>query len=105
MSRSIGDLCATSVGVTPEPGIIILFKFIETFEYEITKDCKYIVVCSDGVWEFLSNKQVCSMVDSYYVNNNPNGACDKLVDESLKEWKKEDEVVDDITAICVFFNK
>jgi len=23
MSRSIGDLCATSVGVTPEPGILI----------------------------------------------------------------------------------
>jgi hypothetical protein len=45
------------------------------------------------------------MVEGYYQTNNPNGACDKLVDESLKNWKKEDEVVDDITAICVFFNR
>lgn len=63
------------------------------------------MVCSDGVWEFLSNKQVCGYVDSYFKAGNPNGACDKLVDESLKNWKKEDEVVDDITAICVFLNK
>jgi len=26
MSRSIGDLCATSVGVMPTPGMIFLYK-------------------------------------------------------------------------------
>jgi len=45
------------------------------------------------------------MVDGFFNNNNPNGACDKLIDESLKQWKKEDEVVDDITAIVVHFNR
>ena len=45
------------------------------------------------------------MVDGFYQSNNPSGACDKLIDESVKFWKKEDEVVDDITAICVFFNR
>lgn len=104
MSRSIGDVCATSVGVTPEPGIFNILK-IEIFEYELTHDCRYMIVASDGVWEFLSNKKVCELTNYYYNNNNPNGACEKIVDESLKFWKKEDEVVDDITAIIVVFNR
>ena len=49
MSRSIGDFIATKLGVIPEP------KFIEE---KIDKDCKFIVVASDGVWEFLDNETV-----------------------------------------------
>jgi hypothetical protein len=45
------------------------------------------------------------LVDPFYNTVNPNGACEKLVDESVKFWKKEDEVIDDITCITVFFNK
>jgi len=43
-------------------------------------------------------------VNTYFSSNNPSAACDKLIAESLKMWKQEDEVVDDITAICVFLN-
>jgi hypothetical protein len=32
-------------------------------------------------------------------------ASEKLISESVNWWKKEDEVIDDITAICVFFNE
>ena len=28
-------------------------------EFEVTEDDKFIVIASDGVWEFLDNKTVC----------------------------------------------
>jgi serine/threonine protein phosphatase PrpC len=49
MSLSLGDYCAQSVGVIPDPEII---------EYEVTPEDIYMVIASDGVWEFLSNDKV-----------------------------------------------
>ena len=49
MSRSLGDLQAKECEVIPEP---------EIFEYEINSNTRFIVVCSDGVWEFLKNENV-----------------------------------------------
>ena len=47
MSRSIGDLCAVKVGVTAEPEILV---------HKLTYKDQYLVIASDGVWEFLSNE-------------------------------------------------
>ena len=94
MSRSIGDLIASTLGVIPEP------KFIEE---KIDKDTKFLVIASDGVWEFLDNETVRDMVMPYYQKNDPNGACKELIKKSTEWWNKEDIVVDDITVIVVFF--
>ena len=45
------------------------------------------------------------MVIPFYAQNLPSKACDKLIQESVDWWKKEDEVIDDITAVCIFFNE
>ena len=94
MSRSIGDFIATKLGVIPEP------KFIEE---KIDKDTKFIVIASDGVWEFLDNDTVKNMVMPFYEKNDPNGACKELIKKSTEFWNQEDVVVDDITAVVVFF--
>ena len=94
MSRSIGDFIASTLGVVPEP------KFIED---TIDKDTKFIVAASDGVWEFLDNETVRDIVMPYYEKNDPNGACKELIKKSTEWWNKEDIVVDDITAVVVFF--
>ena len=94
MSRSIGDLIASTLGVIPEP------KFLEE---KIDKDTKFIVVASDGVWEFLENNTVRDIVMPYYEKNDPNGACKELIKKSTEWWNKEDIVVDDITVVIVFF--
>ena len=94
MSRSIGDLIASTLGVIPEP------KFIED---TIDKDTKFIVVASDGVWEFLDNNAVKDIVMPYYEKNDPNGACKELIKKSTEWWNQEDIVVDDITVVVVFF--
>ena len=94
MSRSIGDFIASKLGVIPEP------KFLEE---KIDKDTKFIVVASDGVWEFLDNETVKNMVMPYYEKKAPIGACKELIKKSTEFWNQEDIVVDDITCIVVFF--
>jgi serine/threonine protein phosphatase PrpC len=94
MSRSIGDFIASKLGVIPEP------KFLEE---KIDKDTKFIVVASDGVWEFLDNETVKNMVMHYYEKKDPIGACKELIKKSTEFWNQEDIVVDDITCIVVFF--
>ena len=93
MSRSIGDLIASTLGVIPEPVFI---------EKDITNNTKFIILASDGVWEFLDNKKVKELVTPFYLKNDPEGACKALIKESTKWWEDEDVVVDDITVIAIF---
>jgi len=58
MTRSFGDEVASRVGVTAEPGkffflLFILFIFIEILELDLCPEDRFIVLASDGVWEFL----------------------------------------------------
>jgi serine/threonine protein phosphatase PrpC len=46
MSRSFGDHAAAEVGVTAEAEIL---------EMNLNESDKFIILASDGVWEFLSN--------------------------------------------------
>ena len=94
MSRSIGDLKGKQIGVIPDPGIL---------EYDLCDKTKYIVACSDGVWEFLNNDEVKEIGKKYYAQNDPSGFCHNLVDQSLNLWEANDIVVDDITAVVAFF--
>ena len=57
MSRSMGDRVAHSVGVSAEP---------EVKEFTLGLDDKFMVIASDGVWEFLSNEDVANIVLPYY---------------------------------------
>ena len=47
MSRSLGDQIAHTAGVSTEP---------EVMKFEVGPEHKFIVIASDGVWEFLSNE-------------------------------------------------
>ena len=94
MSRSIGDLEGKNFGVTAEPGII---------EYNISENTKYVVLGSDGIWEFLSNEHVKNLGKAFYLNNDPNGFVEELLTQSLIEWRCNDSIVDDSTVIVLYF--
>ena len=95
MSRSLGDFQAKECGVIPTPEII---------EYEINPNTKYFVVCSDGVWEFLTNENVRDIGNKYYYNNNDVvGFCNELVNIAVNVWGEREKARDDITAVAVFF--
>ena len=94
MSRSFGDFQSKEYGVISEPTFV---------EYCLDENCKYIVICSDGVWDFLDNENVVKIGNKYYLNNNPEGFCSELLEKASYWWQKEDIVIDDITALIVFF--
>mmetsp|Transcript_29367 Transcript_29367/g.52576 ORF Transcript_29367/g.52576 Transcript_29367/m.52576 type:complete len:98 (-) Transcript_29367:1058-1351(-) len=95
MSRSLGDLVAASVGVSCEPEIL---------EFNLTPEDKFIVLGSDGVFEFLSNEEVVKIVVPYWKLGDPQSAADMIVKEAHARWCTEEEVVDDITCIVIFLD-
>ncbi len=94
MSRSLGDFKSKEYGVINEPSFA---------EHILDELCKYIVVCSDGVWDFMDNEKVMKIGNKHYINNNPNGFCEEVLGNASYWWEKEDVVIDDITALIVFF--
>ena len=96
MTRSFGDEVAARVGVIAEPEIL---------ELDLCKDDKFIVLASDGVWEFLSNEDVASIVYPFFEKRNAEGAAEALVRESYLKWKQEeDDIIDDITCVIIFLD-
>jgi len=89
MTRSFGDLVAASVGVTSDPEII-------TYRHQ-TGD-QFIILASDGIWEFISSEEAVELVASA---NSPEEACNLLAEEATRRWKAEEDVVDDITVVVV----
>ena len=63
MSRSLGDQIAHSVGVSSLPEIKSRYIGIND---------KFVVIGSDGVWEFLSNQDVAEVVLPFYKINHTN---------------------------------
>ena len=94
MSRSIGDFRGKTVGIIPNPGIL---------EYDLNKTTKFVIVCSDGVFEYMSNDKVKDLGKKYYLENNASEYCHQLLIQSFDQWLKKDTFVDDITAVVAFF--
>ena len=94
MTRSFGDRVAATVGVMSEP---------EIKEFNFEEEDKYMIIASDGIWEFISSQECIDIIQSYYESNDLKGCCEYLYQESSKRWLKEEEVIDDTTLILVFF--
>jgi serine/threonine protein phosphatase PrpC len=91
MTRSFGDMVATSVGVVSTP---------EIWEKKISGSDRFLVLASDGVWEFISSEEVVKIVSKC---EKPEEACRILEQESRQRWKKEEGVIDDITSLVIIF--
>ncbi len=95
MSRSIGDFIAKKIGVINEP---------EIFDYNICEDDKFIILASDGLWEFVSNEDARNIVNLYYFQGNLNKAIEELISFAKKKFLQIGSYVDDITIILIFLN-
>ena len=94
MSRSFGDKVAASVGVSSDP---------EITERILQPEDKILVLASDGVWEFLSSQAVLDLVTPFYKEGDARGAAELVCQSAENRWKQEEDVVDDITAVILFF--
>ena len=95
MSRSFGDEIAKKIGVYSEPEVKI-------FPYN--EEDKFIVIASDGLWEYVSNKEVTDIVGKYHEKNDCDGAVSKLYEISKERWIKYDDYIDDISIIVAFLD-
>ena len=94
MTRSIGDKISKAVGVTSDPEVIAR---------KLCKDDKFLIIASDGVWEYISNENAVDIVRNYWEQNSIEEATQALVSEASKKWKKE-EYTDDITVVIIFLS-
>ena len=85
---------AHSVGVSSIPEVI---------EINLGPNDKFAVIASDGLWEFLENEKICEIVLPFFKLNQPESAANALVKEAHQKWREEEEVVDDITVVVIFF--
>lgn len=91
-TRSIGDLVSEELGVIAEPEI--LCKALNAHD-------KFIVIASDGVFEFLTSQSVVDIVKKF---DDPSDACQALVEEAYNRWLQYEVRTDDITAICIYLD-
>ena len=98
MSRSIGDKIAHSIGVINEP---------EIMEFTSDELAKVIVLGSDGVFQFLNNKEICDFIFEKKEKNVDNNEyiCKRIINLARNKFiENEDYVIDDITISLVFIN-
>jgi serine/threonine protein phosphatase PrpC len=86
--RSLGDVVAHTAGVISEP------EFTE-FELDPKTD-KFLVIATDGLWEFVTNEETIEIVEGQV---GPAQAVDTLVTEAGTRWMAEEQVIDDTTVI------
>lgn len=94
MARTLGDESVKAYGViaTPEIG---------TAEVDLSKD-PFIILASDGVWEFLDSSFVVKAVAKKIKTDGPENTIRKLQREARKRWKQEEgDYCDDITSILL----
>eukprot|EP00908_Phaeocystis_cordata_P017226 Transcript_28556.p1 GENE.Transcript_28556~~Transcript_28556.p1 ORF type:complete len:246 (-),score=125.73 Transcript_28556:205-942(-) len=92
MARSIGDHLVKTVGVISEP---------EVTKYETKEGDAFLVMASDGVWEFIESPECVQLVDEF-IATSATEACTRLIETAAAKWRQEEgDYRDDITAICV----
>jgi len=88
-SRSMGDKLIHKYGVSAE---------VQCLEQPRTRLDRFIVVASDGVFEFLSNMEVIEIVSKC---DTVETAAKLLSAEARKRWLSEEQASDDITTIII----
>eukprot|EP00619_Florenciella_sp_RCC1007_P010346 CAMPEP_0205913026 /NCGR_PEP_ID=MMETSP1325-20131115/6240_1 /ASSEMBLY_ACC=CAM_ASM_000708 /TAXON_ID=236786 /ORGANISM="Florenciella sp., Strain RCC1007" /LENGTH=346 /DNA_ID=CAMNT_0053279813 /DNA_START=19 /DNA_END=1059 /DNA_ORIENTATION=- len=95
MARSLGDTIAHSAGVISEPVI--------TYEVLDPEKTAFLVIASDGLWEFMSDQDVISQTAAAVAEGKQlRPIVDELINTSNNLWLKEEEVIDD-TTVCVAY--
>lgn len=94
MTRSIGDTVLSEYGVCPVP---------EVSYTTVGATDSFVVLASDGVWEFMSSQEVVDLVGRLRrEGRSAADASDALVREAVRRWRRHEVVVDDTTAVVMY---
>lgn len=94
MSRALGDLHAQRLGVSASAELI---------EHTIRPDNEFVIVASDGLWDFVSIQEAVDNV-SMYGRTGARIAAESLSKLALSRWSKIDngQSIDDITILVAY---
>eukprot|EP01035_Chromulina_nebulosa_P017471 gene17471-23023_t len=92
-TRSLGDMYAEELGVSAEP---------EIYVRDLNKNDRYIIIASDGVFEFLTNQMVMDMTMRF---NDPLEACKSIVNSAYNMWLQYEVRTDDISIIAIYIDE
>lgn len=97
MARTLGDASVKDHGVVATPEVC----------GPVTVDMKenpFMILASDGVWEFLDSEFVVKAVAKKIASDGPERTIQKLQRESRKRWRQEEgDYCDDITSVLIQF--
>jgi serine/threonine protein phosphatase PrpC len=94
MSRSVGDTVGKAAGVISTP---------EITTHKITDADRYLVIASDGLWEFIETEECVQLTQKWIRQHNKKSATEAvqyLYKESKRRWLENETVTDD-TTICI----
>lgn len=92
VSRSMGDSVAKRLGVISTPDVVTLK--LDQKSYKIVVGC-------DGVWDGLSNAEVCKIIANDHMNVQE--VSNRLTAESVKALDRV-QLDDNVTSICIFIH-
>lgn len=110
MSRSIGDVDGKIVGLIAEPEVDVLDMgdYLRKHKFDYLDTDFFAIVASDGVYDVLTPDVVAdylgkSLYGGHIINITPLEACERIIREASRLWKKESQVGglqyrDDITV-------
>merc|ERR1711935_1022553 len=88
VSRAFGDMALRDAGVSAVPDVKV---------QEITPDDQFVILASDGVWDYVSNDEACQIVQG---TSDPREASNLIVEKARSRWEKSGGgYVDDVTAL------
>ncbi|CAG9466086.1 unnamed protein product [Pedinophyceae sp. YPF-701] len=94
MTRSFGDVYAHMVGVTHVPEVTVV---------PVKASDKFLVVCSDGISQFMNDDDIMREVyNGYSMGHPPHIVARQLCILAAREWTKYDTCIDDCTAIVAY---
>eukprot|EP00964_Phaeocystis_antarctica_P024845 scaffold13925_cov80-Phaeocystis_antarctica.AAC.1 len=101
MSRSLGDGLCKDYGCIPDPEIQhFSLKLPPKAGPQGEEVDSFLIVASDGVWEFITSQEACEIVSKC---ESASDAVENLVNEACARWRQfEGSYRDDITAIIVY---
>jgi serine/threonine protein phosphatase PrpC len=91
MSRALGDNYVKPAGVTEVP---------EIKKFELDKSDRFVMLCSDGVWEFIKSETAISIIEKFG-KEKVDFAAEELAKRSYQEWMadSDNDISDDITVM------
>ncbi|OWM88136.1 probable protein phosphatase 2C 34 [Punica granatum] len=94
ISRAFGDYCVKEYGLISVPDVT---------HRKISSQDQFVILATDGVWDVISNKEAVRIVSSAPDREK---SAKRLVECAAQEWKRKRRgfAVDDISAICLFFD-